>query len=1102
MKLKKRNPLQLYFTMALYCYGSGLWAQNKQPVDYVNPLIGTEKSSHHTVWESKGATFPGVLRPFGMVQITPDGYMYSDKKIKSFSFLNHSSGYASTGSFNLMPFTGDDFSAEGIASIFDHADELATPYLYKVKLKSSHINAEFTATERTALCRFTFSTSGLAHFLLSDVSNSIVVDSNTIKGRCGTSYFLLEFSKAFTMARAYSEQKEKPDTSANTIFPEAVVIDYNTKENETIFVKIGFSNNSFSAVENNIQQEQPGWDFEQSTRQTKKIWNDKLSQITLQTPDENSKSIFYTALYHSMFMPNIISDADAAKNEYGSLFPWDTYRCKHPLFTLLDTELESDMVASVLKEHDKTGWLPTDNMMGNHNTELILDSYIKGAADFDVAKAASAMVKSLTIPPYARREMNDFVRYKYVPANITSSVTHSLEYAYNCWAVANFLAATGNKQKYLQQYNMLMQRAAYYKNSYDAAAGFMRARTIDGKWTAGGYAEGTEWTYSWFAPHDVQGLINLMGGDKAFSQKLSRCFEEGHYVHDNEPPLHYAYLFNYCGEPWKTQQWARQITESSYSTDPGGLPGNDDLGTLSSWYVFSAMGLYPVTPGTNQYQIGSPIFEKTIIQLPNGKEFTVIANNVSAQNKYIQSATLDGISYHKPWITQEDITAGKTLVFEMGSEPSKTWGSSASDRPYSMTKGMPEFIVQQATLSANSVKANTPVELSVTVQNKGNATGTFNVPVDIDGKHFTTISKIMEPGEKSSIRSIITLYKQGDHRIEIAGSKPLRLRVQKTVATFQYSDLSLAAAPVLKLGDSIGISALIKNTGSELASREVKLLLNKVAVASKQVTLDAGEEQLVKFNYTASTEGIGKISIASLQPVMINLVNHTTTKKYNYQSLQPLKPLLIMDFDEGAASTIQDHSRNNNKGIVKGDVQWVEGVFGKAIQTNAYAGNYISFPANTSLDKNGRDLPMTMMAWVYPDDEQNFADIIAKGDWNSLQVKGSNAFINFYATGWEGHEATAAVPPNWNHHWHHIAGVADGVYYKLYVDGQLVEIKKGEPRNPKGETGNADYSGSLWNIGRNETATDRVFRGYIDDVMIFKTALSEQQIKDVMLRNF
>jgi predicted alpha-1,2-mannosidase len=1101
MKLTTIHIAKGFLIIVFFCIANNLPAQQRQPVDYVNPLIGTEKSSHHTVWESKGATFPGVLRPFGMVQITPDAYMYSDKKIKSFSFINHASGYFSNGSFNLMPFTGDSMDEKNIAANFDHTDEIATPYFYQVVLKNAGINAAFTATERTALCQFTFSTTGAVHLLLSDINNTSIIDSSTISGRCGDTYFILQSSKAFKDIVPYSTNDSFTKTVAVATFPKAIVINYNTTKNESILVKIGFSKISFKGAENNIQLEQPGWGFEATKQQSKKIWNGKLSQVTIKSPDENSKEIFYTALYHTMFAPAVSSDAGAAKDLYEPLYPWDTYRCKHPLFTLLDPHRESDMVASVLTEYDRTGWLPTDNMMGNHNTELILDSYIKGASNFDAAKAAAAMSKSMTVPPYARREMADFVRYKFVPANISSSVTHSLEYAYNCWAAATFLSATGNKKNYLKEHNELLQRAGYYKNSYDAASGFMRAKSVTGQWADGGYAEGTAWTYSWFAPHDVQGLINLMGGDEAFSKKLTQCFTEGHYVHDNEPPLHYAYLFNYCGEPWKTQQWARQITEQNYSTDPGGLPGNDDLGTLSSWYVFSAMGFYPVTPGTNQYQIGSPVFEETIIHLVNGKDFTIQAKNVSKQNKYIQSASLDGMPFNKPWLTQEEIAAGKILVFEMGPEPNKAWGSNPANRPYSMTKGAPDFIIQQTTLSASSVKANTPVQLSFVVQNKSAAAGTFRVPVYIDGKLFNTVSKVMEAGEKSTIKSILTLYQQGLHHIE-AGNKRLTLRVQPTASSFVYSNLALSAAPLVKLTDSILVSAMVKNAGSNTASTPGKFFVNTIESATVSITLRPGEEQLVSFNFTASKAGINHISIASLHPLMVNVVDYAAPNKINYSPLASLKPLLIMDFDEGPATAIPDQSGNNNNGTVKGNVQWVEGAFGKAIQTNAYAGNYVEFPVSSVLDKNGRDLPMTMMAWIYPDDEQNFADIISKGDWNSLQLKGSNLFVNFYATGWEGHEATVTVPENWNHHWHHVAGVADGIYYKLYVDGKLVETKKGEPRNPKGETGITDYSGSLWNIGRNETATDRVFRGYIDDVMIFKTALSQQQIMDVMLHNF
>ncbi len=1079
-----------------------LSAQIKQPVDYVNPFIGTEKSSHLTVWESKGATFPGVLQPFGMVQITPNGYTYADKKIKSFSFLDHFSGYFSYGRFNLMAFTDDTTSAWQAGSAFDHSSEKASPYYYQVMLKDSRINAEFTATSKIGFCKFTFPESASANLVISDVTEVKVLDSNTINGRCGDYYFIAQFSRPFNSAGPDIETATEKAGSVNLASPSRFIINYSTKDSEVILMKIGFSTTSFQGVEKNIKIELPGWDFEKTSLQTKEAWNKKLGKIEIKTPDQSTKEVFYTALYHSMFMPIILSDAGASQDNYSALFPWDTYRSKHPLITLLEPEKESDMVASVLSEYDKTGWLPTDNMMGNHNTELILDSYVKGANNFNISKACEAMSKSLITPPYARREMADFVKYKFVPASITSSVTHSLEFAYNCWAVANFLEQTGNKEKYLKEYELLIERAGYYKNSFDVGTGFMRAKTISGQWTNGGYAEGTNWTYSWYVPHDVQELINLMGGNDIFSKQLNKCFEEGQYVHDNEPPLHYAYLFNYCGQPWKTQAWARHIVESSYSTDPGGLPGNDDLGALSSWFVFSAMGFYPVTPGTTQYQIGSPVFEETTIHLSNGHDFVIKANSVSHENKYIQSATIDGVKLNRPWLTHEEIAKSKILIFEMGPEPNKKWGSDLSYKPYSMTSGTPDFVIKNYQLSARVVKADQPFNILVTVQNNSNVTGTFIVPVYLDGKSFKTISVILEPGETRTLQSPATSYYEGMHSIEIKGMKAMKLEVQKTIPTLLYSDLKISSSPIININDSTFISATVKNAGSYRTSKPVKLFVNGSEAQTKVIALKPGEEKEITFKYVASGEGLHDISIAKLNPVTINVLNRSIKIKYDYKSLASLTPLLIMDFDEEPSTMIPDFSGLGNDGIVKGNLNWVEGAFGKAIQTNGPLGNYIVFPGSSSLDQMARSTPLTMMAWVYPIDERNFADILSKGDWNSLQVKGSNRLVNFYASGWEGHQATASVPENWNLNWHHLAGVANGIDFKLYVDGKLVENKKGELRDPKGETGTANYSNSLWNIGRNETAPDRVFNGYIDDVMIFKNALTQQQIIDLMLHNF
>ena len=1102
MVLKKIVLKKILFLGFVSVACTQLTAQTKQPVDYVNPFIGTEKSTHLTMWESKGATFPGVLLPYGIVQITPDGYMYSDKKIKSFSFLNHYSGYGSSGSFNLMAFTGDTLSAANRSSAFDHKKETSTPYFYQVILDNFGINAAFTSTERVGLCKFTFPQSASTHFVLSDVAGVKMIDSSSISGHCAGYFFIAQFSKPFKSSGPSLQQPGKLSSSSDTETPAEFFINYSTTSKEVILVKIAFSTISFAGADNNREKELPGWDFEQTSLRSKKIWNTKLGQVEVKTAVKNTKEIFYTALYHTMFMPVVLSDANDKKDKYTALFPWDTYRTKHPLITILNPERESDMISSVLSVYDNTGWLPTDNMMGNHNTELILDSYVKGATNFDTAKAAVAMRKSLMDSPYARREMADFVAYGFVPANIASSVTHSLEFAYNNWAVADFLEKTGNKKKYLKQYNILRERAGYYQNSFDAATGFMKAKTTDGQWVDGGYGEGTSWTYSWYVPHDVQGLINLMGGKKVFSKRLGQCFDEGHYVHDNEPPLHYAYLFNFCGDPWKTQLHTRKILEESYSADPGGLPGNDDLGTLSSWYVLSAMGFYPVTPGTTQYQIGSPVFEETTIHLSNGHQFVIKANHVSQQNKYIQSASINGTPLNRPWFTHQEILNGSTLVFEMGPLPNKAWASREENKPYSMTKGTPDFVINKLRISATIAKANEARYLSVTVKNISKVAGMVSLPVWIDGKLFKTVSAVINANESKIIHVPINLYQEGMHSIQIPGVATCKLIIQKTVPSFLYSDFTIPFPPLFNLKDSFSVSATVKNLGSYQASTVANLFINGQAVQSKKIILTPGEEQKIQFSHTATKEGISHIGIATLQPALVNISNRSVQKEINYVALSSLNPLLILNFDQPETAAITDFSGQRNDGIVSGNLNWVDGIFGKAIQTNASAGNYISFPDSTSLDKSGALTTLTMMAWVKPMDEKNFSDIISKGDWNALQLKGSNQLINFYSNGWEGHEATATVPENWNQHWHHLAGVADGTYFKLYVDGKLVETKKGELRNPKGETGMSDYSNNLWNIGRNETALDRVFNGYIDDVMIFKNALTQEQVIDLMLHNF
>lgn len=1075
------------------------YGQPNDPVDFVNPMIGTGKSGQRTVWESNGATFPGVLLPFGMVQITPDHYQYADTVIRSFSFLNHNSGWFSGGQFQLMAGLGKtDSTLPSRPAAFSHLTEKATPCFFSVLLDKDTIRAEYTATQRTAFVNFRFPASDAAHIFLSDISEIKWIDPASLSGKCAGYYFIVHFSKPFQscMAAGNNRLVRLSDTSLKT---NAALIDFVTAKDETIGIRFGFSLSSDAGAEKNLQLENPAWDFQQLCAQNRKVWNDALGQITVKGNSLTQKRIFYTALYHSFFMPALVSDAGEKNIQYTPIYPWDTYRSEHPLLTILHPEKESDMIASVMKAYDQTGWLPTGNMSGNHNVELILDAYTKGIKTMNLDKTLEAMRKSLLQPPYARREMIDFVRFGYVPSDVSNSVTHTLEFAYNDWALAEFIRVTGRQNEFGNDYELLLQRAHNYVNLYHAATGFMEARSQTGEWSPGGYSEGTAWTYSWFVPHDVKGVINLMGGEKKFNEHLNTCFEMGHYVHDNEPPLHYAYLFDFSGEPWKTQQWAGKIVEESYTDSPGGLPGNDDLGALSSWYVLSAMGFYPVTPGRPIYEIGSPVFELMRIHLHNGKDFTIRANHVSKKNKFIQSARMDGWILDKPWFTHDDILKGRTLVFEMGPRPNKNWGSELKNAPTSITKGSPHFSFGQIVLSAQELKPDQPANISILVRNNGNATGTFELNLFDDGQKIDTYHQTISAGGMQSVSLPFKLYQSGSHLIGINKIEPVRVRVLNKKSVITYSALEPPQSFFIVDGDSCIFFQKVKNTGGTKDVADIRFYVNRKLVRDDSVFLAPGEEKRVSFLFSGYPAGNYQIGVNNSQTVRQRVLVKQGIGMLDTALLVKCKAALVLDFDQGAVRLVKDQSGLANDAQVKGEVKWVEGLFGKAIQTNAANGSYLELPRTESLERLGHSKELTMMCWIFPMEEQNFADIVSKGDWSVLQVKASNTFINFYTGGWEGHEATSPAPPNWNRHWHHIAGVFDGTYLTLYIDGIKTSTKKAERRNPKGETGSTDYSDAPWNIGRNAQVPGKVFNGSIDDVILFEKALTEEQIISFML---
>jgi len=753
-------------------------------LELVNPFIGTGKTSSPAPWGPYGGTYPGAVAPFGMVQMTPEtsfdpalaGYYYGDNHILCFSIVDHISGYpsGSHGGVCFMPYVGD---AGGPMLQSRCSAEVAKPGYYAVTLDDFSIRVELTATERTGMCRLAFSPDVEEVYIRWFNCGQIAfVNADSLGGVWGPFYYWVSFDFPFTST--YKSQDE-------------LVLTFNNVEKRSVLLmKVGVSNVSIEAARDNLLTENPGWSFEEIKEVTGKKWARLLGRVEVEGGSTEQQQIFYTALYHAFLVPHVWSDVsgqyrgwdkrvhrcDPGRQVYNRFSPWDTFRTKDPLLYLIDPQTQEDIIYSLLLAYDQCGWLPTGPMTGNHAVAIIVDAYLKGITGFDQEKAYEAMRKSLMEPPFGRRDIAEYLKYGYVPAEKNASVTKTLEYAYNDWVLAQFSKLIGRHEDYKE----LLSRAYSYKNIFNPETRFMEAKTTKGKWAKGGYEEGDPWTWTCFVPHDVQGLINLMGGREEFSAWLEECFAGDHYVHDNEPPLHYVYLFSFAGGPWRTQKWVREIMAKYYCACPGGLPGNDDLGALSSWFVWSAIGLYPVCPGRDIYVLGSPIFDKVTLHLPGywgSKTFVIEAKNNGEENRYIQSASLNGRPLERSWIAHQEIINGGYLVLEMGPEPNKELWKSPEAVPPSMTKGSPDFEYGEFTLPS-TVNVGETFLVSMTVRNIGSAFGTAIVRLYVDGGLAQTKSIILSPGEEGEVVFEIVSYMPGDHEIQVESLPAKIVRVE------------------------------------------------------------------------------------------------------------------------------------------------------------------------------------------------------------------------------------------------------------------------------------------------------------------------------------
>ncbi len=709
-------------------------SSNKKPLDCINPFIGTGGHGH---------TFPGAIVPFGMIQLSPDtrltgwdgcsAYHYTDNTVYGFSHTHLSgTGVSDYGDILLMPTIGevrlhngaDD--KPGYRSSFLKKNEIAKAGYYKTRLEDYKVDVELTATKRAGFHRYTFSEGTEKGNLIIDLQHRDevlkagfkVVNEAEVEGfRLSNAwakeqhvYFVAQFSKPIL--------KDSKTSTKNDLIH---ALQFDLKESKELLVRVGISAVSIDGARKNLQAEIDHWEFEQTKKAAQNAWTTAMQKIDIEGGTDDQRSVFYSALYHTMVAPNLFQDVDgkyrgmdlkiheSKSHENYTIFSlWDTYRATHPLYTIIEQKRTNDFIKTFLAQFDKGGILPiwelsanyTGCMIGYHSIPVIVDAYQKGIQDYDVEKAmkamqTSAMANQLGLEPYRK---NGFISSE----DEAESVSKTLEYAYDDWCIAQMAKGMGKNEIYKKY----LERGQAYKNIFDPSTGFMRAKlnkawipSFDPSEVNFHYTEANSWQYSFYVPQDIMGFIKLLGGKEKLDKKLDELFTTssettgreqvditgliGQYAHGNEPSHHMAYLYNYVNKPWKTQKYVRQIMDELYSNAPDGLSGNEDCGQMSAWYVLSAMGFYPVTPGDNTYVFGTPIFPKATIHLENGKTFSIKAKAVSATNIYIQSASLNGKAYPFTYLKHEDIIKGGELVFEMGSKPNETWGTKDAHIPSS-----------------------------------------------------------------------------------------------------------------------------------------------------------------------------------------------------------------------------------------------------------------------------------------------------------------------------------------------------------------------------------------------------------------------------------
>jgi predicted alpha-1,2-mannosidase len=739
--------------------------KDKSLTSYVNTFIGTGGHGH---------TYPGASMPFGMMQLSPDtrlegwdgcsGYHYSDSYIYGFSHTHLSgTGVSDYGDILIMPTDEINFhngadGKKGYKAHFSHDNEIAEPGYYKILLDSTNINVELTVSERSGVHKYNFPTPENQVAIVDLTHRDQVLDAKieVISEKEIQGY---RFSKAWATdqriffsiktSHPFNDMLQSPPMQGAR-GAQKIALQFINPNNDPVYIKIGISAVDIEGARKNLETEIGDKSFEQLRTEADAIWEKQLEKVVIESPNENYKSIFYSSLYHTMLAPNLYQDIDGRYRgmdleihqttdfDYYTVFSlWDTYRAAHPLYTIIEQERTNDFINTFLAKYDEGGIMPiwdlsanyTGCMIGYHAVPVIADAYLKGIRSYDIEKAFTAMKHSAF---QDKLGLKSYKELGYIPVEEESeSVSKTLEYAYDDWTIAQMAKSLGKEE----DFKLFSERAQNYKNVMDPETNFARGR-FRNTWFAPfdpyevnfNYTEANAWQYSLYVPQDISGLMKLMGGKDVLEKQLDTLFVAkaetsgrdqaditgliGQYAHGNEPSHHMAYLYNFVNKPSKTQEKVHQILTTLYHNAPDGISGNEDCGQMSAWYILSSLGFYSVTPGSNQYIIGTPLFPKATINLERGKTFTVIAENISETNKYIASATLNGVGFDKSYLNHSDIINGGSVVFKMTNSPSD-WGTKDEDIP---STEITEHIITPAPFIAEgdvAFKNDTKVVLNV-----------------------------------------------------------------------------------------------------------------------------------------------------------------------------------------------------------------------------------------------------------------------------------------------------------------------------------------------------------------------------------------------------